>query len=48
MKREFLYEIKKPIVLWISSDILVEIIRKAPDFWAFRSRTFEFKIIEEL
>ncbi|MEW6103090.1 MAG: adenylate/guanylate cyclase domain-containing protein [bacterium] len=43
-KREVFYEIKRPVVIWVNDFVLREIGTKALDFWAFRSRVFEFRM----
>ena len=40
--REGLREFQYPIVLWITSTILLEISRKAPDFWSWRKAVLRF------
>ena len=45
--REGLREFQYPIVLWITSTILLEISRKAPDFWSWRKRSEERRVGKE-
>jgi tetratricopeptide (TPR) repeat protein len=40
--REGLRKFQYPIVLWITSTILIEISRKAPDFWSWRKAVLRF------
>jgi hypothetical protein len=40
--REGLRKFQYPIVLWITSTILMEISRKAPDFWSWRKAVLRF------
>jgi tetratricopeptide (TPR) repeat protein len=40
--REGLREFQYPVVLWITSTILLEISRKAPDFWSWRKAVLRF------
>ncbi|MGB5770645.1 MAG: tetratricopeptide repeat protein [Crocosphaera sp.] len=40
--REGLREFHYPIVLWITNQILVNLSRKAPDFWSWRKGVFHF------
>jgi tetratricopeptide (TPR) repeat protein len=40
--REGLREFQYPVVLWITSTILMEISRKAPDFWSWRKAVLRF------
>ncbi|MFN5397682.1 MAG: tetratricopeptide repeat protein [Pseudanabaena sp.] len=40
--REALRRYPLPIVLWLPSALLVEIAKKAPDFWSWRGGTFNF------
>jgi tetratricopeptide (TPR) repeat protein len=40
--REGLREFQYPIVLWITSPILLEMSRKAPDFWSWRKAVLRF------
>jgi tetratricopeptide (TPR) repeat protein len=40
--REGLREFQYPVVLWITSTILVEMSRKAPDFWSWRKAVLRF------
>lgn len=40
--REDLRRYPFPIVLWLPSALLVEIAKKAPDFWSWRSGVFTF------
>jgi tetratricopeptide (TPR) repeat protein len=41
--RESFREFKFPIVLWVSNDLVKQIIRQSPDFWSWRQDVFEFK-----
>lgn len=41
--REGLRELKMPIVLWIPSRILVQLAKKAPDFYSWRNGVFQFQ-----
>jgi tetratricopeptide (TPR) repeat protein len=40
--REALREFPFAIVLWVTSQILVNLIKKAPDFWSWRNGVFHF------
>ncbi|MBD2486217.1 tetratricopeptide repeat protein [Aulosira sp. FACHB-615] len=40
--REGLREFYFAIVLWVTNQILVELIKKAPDFWSWRNGVFRF------
>jgi tetratricopeptide (TPR) repeat protein len=40
--REGLREFQYPVVLWITSTILLEMSRKAPDFWSWRKAVLRF------
>ncbi|MGK7883903.1 MAG: tetratricopeptide repeat protein [Crocosphaera sp.] len=40
--REGLREFPYPIVLWVTNQILVNLSRKAPDFWSWRKGVFHF------
>lgn len=40
--REFFVRFAFPIVLWVKSQTAQELARQAPDFWHWRSGTFEF------
>ncbi|MGP1382593.1 MAG: tetratricopeptide repeat protein [Thainema sp.] len=40
--REALRQYPYPIVLWLTSQVLTEISRKAPDFWSWRKSVFRF------
>ena len=40
--REALREYPFAIVLWVTNQILVNLIKKAPDFWSWRSGVFHF------
>ncbi|MBD2493849.1 tetratricopeptide repeat protein [Nostoc sp. FACHB-280] len=40
--REGLREFPFAIVLWVTNQILVELIKKAPDFWSWRNGVFRF------
>jgi tetratricopeptide (TPR) repeat protein len=40
--REGLRKFQYPVVLWITSTILMEISRKAPDFWSWRKAVLRF------
>jgi tetratricopeptide (TPR) repeat protein len=40
--REGLREFQYPVVLWITSTILTEMSRKAPDFWSWRKAVLRF------
>ncbi len=40
--REGLREFAYPIVLWVTQRILIELSRKAPDFWSWRKGVFRF------
>ena len=40
--REGLREFQYPIILWITSPILLEMSRKAPDFWSWRKAVLRF------
>jgi tetratricopeptide (TPR) repeat protein len=40
--REGLRQFQYPIVLWITSTILLEMSRKAPDFWSWRKAVLRF------
>ncbi len=40
--REGLREFAYPIVLWVTNQILVNLSRKAPDFWSWRKGVFHF------
>jgi tetratricopeptide (TPR) repeat protein len=40
--REALRAFQYPIVLWVTSQLLVKLSRKAPDFWSWRKDVFRF------
>ncbi|WP_066383715.1 MULTISPECIES: tetratricopeptide repeat protein [unclassified Anabaena] len=40
--REALREFPFAIVLWVTNQILVELMKKAPDFWSWRNGVFRF------
>lgn len=40
--REALREFPFAIVLWVTNQILVELMKKAPDFWSWRNGVFQF------
>ena len=44
--REALRGYPLPIVLWLPSALLVEIAKKAPDFWSWRGGVFTFKFAD--
>ncbi|NEO88262.1 MAG: tetratricopeptide repeat protein [Spirulina sp. SIO3F2] len=41
--REAMQAFKQPIVLWVTSRLLREVGRKAPDFWSWRKDVFRFQ-----
>jgi len=41
--REALPEFRFPIVLWVTTQLLTQMERKAPDFWGWRKGVFRFK-----
>ena len=41
--RESLREYPYPIILWLTNPLLIELSRKAPDFWSWRKDVFRFK-----
>ncbi|MEH2267653.1 MAG: tetratricopeptide repeat protein, partial [Nostoc sp.] len=41
--REGLREFPFAIVLWVTNQILVNLIKKAPDFWSWRNGVFRFE-----
>ncbi|KAM3115321.1 tetratricopeptide repeat protein [Phormidesmis sp. 146-33] len=41
--REALPEFRLPIVLWVTTQLLTQMERKAPDFWGWRKGVFRFK-----
>ena len=41
--REGLREFPFPIVLWVTNQILANLIKKAPDFWSWRKGVFHFE-----
>jgi tetratricopeptide (TPR) repeat protein len=41
--REAFREFKFPIILWVNSYIVKNLMRQAPDFWSWRQDVFEFK-----
>ncbi|HLO87753.1 MAG TPA: tetratricopeptide repeat protein [Nostocaceae cyanobacterium] len=42
--REALRELKMPIVLWVSFQILPQLAKQAPDFWSWRNGVFQFQL----
>lgn len=40
--REALREFPYPIILWVTNQILSNLIKKAPDFWSWRTGVFHF------
>ena len=40
--RESLREYPYPIILWLTNPLLIELSRKAPDFWSWRKDVFRF------
>ncbi|OUC13170.1 MAG: hypothetical protein B0A82_18675 [Alkalinema sp. CACIAM 70d] len=40
--RESLREYSYPIILWLTNPLLIELSRKAPDFWSWRKDVFRF------
>ncbi|MEH2361283.1 tetratricopeptide repeat protein, partial [Nostoc sp.] len=40
--REALREFPYPIILWVTNQILINLIKKAPDFWSWRKGVFRF------
>ncbi|NJK49550.1 tetratricopeptide repeat protein [Candidatus Gracilibacteria bacterium] len=40
--REALREFPYPIILWVTNQMLVNLIKKAPDFWSWREGVFRF------
>ncbi|MBD2598067.1 tetratricopeptide repeat protein [Nostoc spongiaeforme FACHB-130] len=45
--REALRAFPFAIVLWVTNEILVELIKKAPDFWSWRNGVFRFAPIRK-
>jgi tetratricopeptide (TPR) repeat protein len=43
--REGLREFQYPIVLWVTPEIMTQLIIKAPDFWRWRGAVFRFKTL---
>lgn len=41
--REAFREFRFPIILWVNSYIVKNLMRQAPDFWSWRQDVFEFK-----
>jgi len=41
--REALREFPYPIVIWVTNQILINLIKKAPDFWSWRKGVFRFE-----
>ncbi len=41
--RESFRELKFPIVIWVSNELVKKIVRQAPDFWSWRQDVFEFR-----
>ena len=41
-RREVLLRLNRSVVMWVSEWVVQEMIRRAPDFWAFRRHLFEF------
>lgn len=41
--RESLRQIPYPVVIWVTTELLVEISQKAPDFWSWRKGVFRFQ-----
>lgn len=44
LKRDFFYEFKYPVIFWVNSEVLKQIMLKAPDFWHIRTKMIEFKL----
>ena len=44
LQREILAEVPQPLVFWIREFALREIAEKAPDFWAWRTEVFDFRL----
>ncbi len=42
LHRDFLYDVKRPVIVIGSEYEIVEIATNAPDLWRFRNRTFDF------
>ncbi len=42
-RREGLREFPFPIVLWVTNQILANLMKKAPDFWSWRKGVFHFE-----
>ncbi|MEB3178333.1 MAG: tetratricopeptide repeat protein [Nostocaceae cyanobacterium] len=40
--REALREFNFPIVLWVNNEILINLVKKSPDFWSWRNGVFRF------
>jgi tetratricopeptide (TPR) repeat protein len=40
--REALRQFSHPIILWVTNQILIDLIKKAPDFWSWRDGVFRF------
>ncbi|MFQ6120921.1 MAG: tetratricopeptide repeat protein [Methanosarcinales archaeon] len=47
LMRDYFYDLKYPVILWINTSVYEKIIQEALDFWHIRSITLEFKPLHE-
>ncbi|MEN6293718.1 MAG: hypothetical protein ABFD07_17100 [Methanobacterium sp.] len=46
LKRDFFYEFKYPVIFWVNSEVLRQMMFKAPDLWHIRTKMIEFETNE--
>jgi len=42
LKRDFFYGFKYPVIFWVNSDVVRQMMLKAPDLWHIRTKMIEF------
>ncbi len=42
LKRDYFYDFRYPLILWVKSETVRKIMTIAPDFWHIRAKTIEF------